>query len=169
MMRAAAIGMALGLTSCSVPTTFAEASPYIKEAKQTGDYLNIRAEMPRTGIPGEVASALGDVVNAAATGLRGNFPGASASVKWVSVDARFGDGAFKDRFGNYVFAAGALRADKSGGGATEILNLIEGAEPGSGETVDETVRWCAERGALAATVHRFCDVLATSATLKSTP
>src|SRR3546814_3298353 len=71
----------------------------------------------------------------------------SPETKWVKVDARFGDGEFKDRFGTYIFGVDALKSFDPAPTA-QILNLVESAQPGSGDSVAETAEWCVSGNAL---------------------
>src|SRR3546814_1806854 len=100
--------------------------------------------MQRTGMPGEALDQLKDVAATIAEGLKVGYPGPTPETKWVKVDARFGDGEFKDRFGTYIFGVDALKSFDPAPTA-QILNLVESAQPGSGDSVAETAEWCVDR------------------------
>ncbi len=151
--------LAFPLASCSEPATFDEASPAIVDVSPNGEFLNLRVEMPYTGIPGETVVKLGEVVSDVADGLKAGFPGPTAATRWVKIDARFGEGDLKDRFGNYIFPVEALKKHEEGPIKTSVLNLVDRVTSGSGRTVEETIEWCREGSALQQSVDHFCDVL----------
>src|SRR3546814_19099158 len=82
----------------------------------------------------------------------------SPETKWVKVDGRFGDGEFKDRFGTYIFGVDALKSFDPAPTA-QILNLVESAPPGSGDSVADTAEWCVSGNACAEQNEQFCSKL----------
>lgn len=151
---------ALALTGCSDPATFQELDPHITDVSAGGPYLNLRVEFPRSRVPGETVVALDRMLASVSEGLQSGLPGPNAQSRIIRFDVRFVQGDYQDRFGNYSMPIEALRREDLPNHG--LVNLIDDFQTGSGDTVTETISWCANASALAVASGSFCDQLASA-------